>query len=178
MDFIIEQYDKNLLLDVIPEHKENENKEISLFLFENDVNKYSNKLKWVEKYIKEKNIFNCVNIVRTVTNSYYVYALINKKNGHIFYVGKGIYGRLFQHEKDLKESEKTKYINEIGLGNIKYWIIENNLENGMALSLESYLINKLPRLTNTSIPKISFEYCIYLHYLKLISDTLENETIE
>jgi len=29
-DFIIEQYDKNLLIDVIPEHKENKNKEISL----------------------------------------------------------------------------------------------------------------------------------------------------
>lgn len=165
-------------LDVIPEKKQIWNKESGIILFENDLKKYKNNLNWIDDYILKNNIYDCKNFIRTETNNYYVYALINKTNGRIFYIGKGIYGRLYQHEKDVKESEKTKYINEIGIDYIQYWIIENGLEQGMALSLESYLINKLPNLTNILIPNITFEYCIYLHYLQLLSDTLQNEILE
>jgi hypothetical protein len=159
--------------DVVPEKRINENIKHSIFLFEMDLKRYPNNLQWINKYIETNNIYKAVNIERTETNYYYVYALINKLNGQIFYIGKGIYDRLFHHEKDKNESIKNNYINEIGIDNIQYWIIENRLEQGMALSLESYLINKLPNLTNTLIPKITFEYCLYLHYLKLLSDSLD-----
>ena len=59
---------------------------------------------------------------------------------------------------------------QVSKDNIHYWLIDNNLESGMALSLESYLINKLPGLTNIVIPEISFEYCTHLRYLTLINE--------
>jgi hypothetical protein len=175
IDFILNELNSGNVQykDVIPEQRVNENKDISIFLFERDLKKYPNNLQWINKYIETNNIYEAVNIERTETNYYYVYALINKLNGQIFYIGKGIYDRLFHHEKDKNESIKNNYINEIGIDNIQYWIIENRLEQGMALSLESYLINKLPNLTNILIPKITFEYCLYLHYLKLLSDSLD-----
>jgi len=163
--------------DVVVTEEQKIDNSIKIYLFEEylNKNKKSNKLEWIDKYLQCKNIYQSTLINKEYTNGYYVYALIDHTNGEIFYIGKGKGNRLYQHEKEQNETEKIKRINKIGSDNIHYWLIDNNLENGMALSLESYLINKLPKLTNILIPDITFEYCIYLDYLTLINEKIINE---
>jgi hypothetical protein len=139
--------------------------------FEQSLIENNKHIDWINKYIETNNIYKSIEAIeRKETFKYYVYALINYKNGEIFYIGKGKGLRLLDHEKNQSDSNKKKYIDEIGTENIHYWIIENYLEQGMAYSLESYLINKLPNLTNVIKTNITFEYPIYLDYLKLLSN--------
>jgi len=48
---------------------------------------------------------------------YYVYELVDPRDGQVFYIGKGLGARAFQHELEAKnqsiETEKTKIIREI-----------------------------------------------------------------
>ncbi len=137
---------------------------INLKVFEQSLIKYDPDFyNMISDYNEKGNIYlTDVNIEKVSVNNYYVYALIDSSNGKVFYVGKGMYNRIYQHDKDIKESEKRNYIKKIKEGNIHYWIIKNNLEPGVALSLESYLINKIKGLTNIVKPMITFEYIMYL----------------
>lgn len=44
---------------------------------------------------------------------YYVYALADPRDNKIFYIGKGINNRIFQHEEKLDNSNKSNRIKEI-----------------------------------------------------------------
>lgn len=79
---------------------------------------------------------------------YYVYALIDPRNNEIFYVGKGINDRVFQHEWEKEtaiESEKHLRINAIKeSGNaVKKVILLYGLTEESAFASESALINLL-----------------------------------
>ena len=39
---------------------------------------------------------------------YYVYALVDPRDNKIFYIGKGINNRIFQHEEKLDNSKKFR----------------------------------------------------------------------
>ena len=97
----------------------------------------------------------------------YVYRLVDPRNGHTFYVGKGHNNRVFAHAKcALKETENADYDPEIDdEGNLKYetireikdagleviYIIQKyGLTNREALIIESALIDaySLKQLTN------------------------------
>lgn len=140
------------------------NHQIALRVFEEDLIKYDCKLFNIfEDYNKKGNIYlTNAHIFREFTDYYYVYALIDSTNGKIFYIGKGVNNRIFQHSRDIKRSNKVNKIKEIQEGNVHYWIIKNGLDPGMALSLESYLISKINGLCNIVVPMITFEYITYL----------------
>ena len=93
---------------------------------------------------------------------YYVYRLIDPRNGETFYVGKGKGNRIFQHIKcALKEEEKEgenydeldykyKKIREIqksGLGVI-HVVHRHGLDEDTALQVEAALIDAYPGTTN------------------------------
>ena len=74
---------------------------------------------------------------------YYVYALADPRDNKIFYIGKGINNRIFQHEEKLDNSNKSNRIKEIlSSGNkIKKLIISYGLSEKEAFVAESTLIN-------------------------------------
>ena len=74
---------------------------------------------------------------------YYVYALADPRDNKIFYIGKGINNRIFQHEEKLDNSNKSNRIKEIlSSGNkIKKLIISYGLSEKEAFVAESALIN-------------------------------------
>ena len=91
---------------------------------------------------------------------YYVYGLIDPRNKQIFYIGKGTKNRVFEHEKESKdspESEKLKLktiseIKDAGL-EVQKIIINSNLTEEEAFAAEASLINAFnyvsdARLTN------------------------------
>lgn len=86
--------------------------------------------------------------------SYYVYRLIDPRNGETFYVGKGKNNRIFEHLKGKnitnEISDKIKRINEIhNQGLICILVIHRHklLENE-ARHVEAALIDAYPQLTN------------------------------
>ncbi len=101
---------------------------------------------------------------------YYVYKLIDPRNGKVFYIGKGKGNRIFDHAKgallDLEMekwqdelTEKMKTIREIkeeGL-DVIYIIHRHHLDEATALEVEAALIDEYPGLTNV-MPPINSEY--------------------
>lgn len=80
---------------------------------------------------------------------YYVYALVDPRDNHIFYVGKGIGNRVYQHAlaalTDDSQSLKMSTIRELmALGlDVKYYIIRHNLTESEAYLVESSIIDLL-----------------------------------
>lgn len=78
---------------------------------------------------------------------YYVYCLVDSRDGKVFYVGKGKGDRAFAHVHNAveqpDESEKNRRINEIGEENVGHYIIRHDLTEKAALELESTLIDFL-----------------------------------
>lgn len=83
-------------------------------------------------------------------NGYYVYALIDPRNEKVFYIGKGIHNRVFNHEIESDkspDSEKIKLqtissIEKAGL-NVKRIIVNWGLTESEAFAAEASLINLL-----------------------------------
>lgn len=79
----------------------------------------------------------------------YVYALVDPRDNHIFYVGKGTGNRVYQHAQaalaDDSQSLKFSTIREIkDLGlDVEYYIIRHNLTEQEAYLVESSLIDLL-----------------------------------
>lgn len=87
---------------------------------------------------------------------FYVYRLIDPRNGQTFYVGKGKQNRVFAHAQDeLKEPEnndslKLTTIREIRGSNleVQHIIHRHGMEEAVAEEVESALIDAYPGLTN------------------------------
>lgn len=88
----------------------------------------------------------------------YVYALIDPRDGQIFYIGKGYKRRLFAHERDVKrgkinnltKSQLIKQIIESGLS-VKYEILGVYETHESAYLAEKELIVRYENLTNMNI---------------------------
>lgn len=88
--------------------------------------------------------------------NYYVYRLIDPRNGQTFYVGKGIGNRVFSHakgeaENDVDElSEKLKRIREIKNDGfeVAHIIHRHGLDEKTALEVEASLIDAYPEASN------------------------------
>lgn len=85
---------------------------------------------------------------------YYVYRLIDPRNGETFYVGKGKGNRIFAHAKGDVESdalsEKMARIRAIQLAGFKvaHVIHRHNLDSSTAFEVEAALIDAYPSNTN------------------------------
>jgi len=87
---------------------------------------------------------------------YYVYRLIDPRNGETFYVGKGLGNRVFQHCADELASEadelkdKLKRIREIKLAqfDVEHVIHRHGMDSDTAFEVEGALIDAYPGLTN------------------------------
>lgn len=93
---------------------------------------------------------------------YYVYALVDPRDRHIFYIGKGAGDRVFQHAEAAINSDDTSLklatIREIldAGQNVEYYILRHNLTEQEAYMVESTIIdlltypafNKVNLLTN------------------------------
>lgn len=80
---------------------------------------------------------------------YYVYALVDPRDKRIFYVGKGVNDRVYQHAKasldEMNESLKLSRIRDIhnsGL-EVDYYILRHNLTEQEAFLVESVVIDLL-----------------------------------
>ncbi len=90
---------------------------------------------------------------------WYVYRLIDPRNGETFYIGKGENNRIFQHAKGAMSSTVDEYgtdlklkrikdINAVGL-DVGQVIHRHNIEDEkVALEIEAALIDAYPGLTN------------------------------
>lgn len=101
---------------------------------------------------------------------YYVYKLIDPRNGNVFYVGKGKGNRIFSHVNGVLsndeleewqdyESEKIKTIKEIkGEGlEVIHLIHRHHMDEQTAFEVEAALIDAYPGLTNIASP-VNSEY--------------------
>lgn len=90
---------------------------------------------------------------------YYVYALADPRDNKIFYIGKGINNRIFQHEEKLDNSNKSNRIKEIlSSGNkIKKLIISYGLSEKEAFVAESTLINIMNYIDSQSLTNVVSE---------------------
>lgn len=86
---------------------------------------------------------------------FYVYQLIDPRNGKIFYVGKGSGDRLNDHERDVlrgkvtnkEKTNRMKQIHAEGFRVISH-IVSVHSDEHDALDAEAELIEQLPGLTN------------------------------
>ncbi len=90
---------------------------------------------------------------------WYVYRLIDPRNGETFYVGKGKADRVFQHAKGVLKTNKDEDTAELKSSRIKailalgldvgHVIHRHNIETGkIAFQIEAALIDAYPGLTN------------------------------
>ena len=88
--------------------------------------------------------------------SYYVYRLIDPRNGETFYVGKGLKNRVFAHVRgeldadDDSLSEKIQRIRQIRLSGfaVAHVIHRHGLTEDQAFEVEAALIDAYPQTTN------------------------------
>jgi hypothetical protein len=117
----------------------------------------------------------------------YVYALVDPRNGKIFYVGKGRGNRVFDHVRDAiakykddavdkkKMSMKVRTIRQIiadGL-EVKYYILKHGMANREALRVESALIDLLtyPDFKDkTVLTNIAAGHHQYMFGIKTVDD--------
>jgi hypothetical protein len=95
---------------------------------------------------------------RAVTErlNYYVYRLIDPRNGETFYVGKGTGNRVFAHAKDELRgsndalSDKLKRIRDIRLDGfeVAHVIHRHGMDESTAIDVEAALIDAYPEATN------------------------------
>lgn len=84
----------------------------------------------------------------------YIYRLIDPRNGHTFYVGKGRHDRVFAHAKNqLKETEKS----------------EEDREN------EDYMNEKTKRITEIISSQLNVQYVIHRHSIETVAREVINE---
>lgn len=125
--------------------------------------------------------------------NWYVYRLIDPRNGETFYVGKGKDNRVFSHihaEKGLDGDEldnKIKRIREIQLGDfeVAHVVHRHGMDEKTAFEVEAALIDAYPGLTNIAggagsndygvmhakeiIRRYAAEPAVFLHKALLIS---------
>lgn len=87
--------------------------------------------------------------------NYYVYRLIDPRNGNTFYVGKGKGNRVFQHVKcALSEidyfNDKINTIREINVAGLDviHIIHRHGMEENVAFEVEAALLDAYPGITN------------------------------
>jgi hypothetical protein len=103
---------------------------------------------------------------KVITWKYYVYLLVNPIDNKIFYVGKGIGKRAWEHLKAKGcNKEKNDLIKFIYANNQKpkVLIYKDDISELEALGIESDLINTIPNLTNKQTPGFIFDINNYLH---------------
>jgi uncharacterized protein len=87
---------------------------------------------------------------------YYVYRLIDPRNGETFYVGKGVANRVFQHAKgeveanDVELSDKLQRIRDIRMSgfDVAHVIHRHGLDERTAYEVEAALIDAYAGITN------------------------------
>ena len=90
--------------------------------------------------------------------NYYVYRLIDPRNGETFYVGKGKGNRIFEHVKgeaqstDDAISDKLQRIREIRINgfDVAHVIHRHGMDEQMAFEVEAALIDAYPEVMNIS----------------------------
>jgi hypothetical protein len=97
---------------------------------------------------------------------YYVYLLVNPLNNQIFYVGKGIGKRAWDHLKAKGTNKKKNDLIKFIYANNqkpKVLIYKDDISELEALGIESDLINTIPNLTNKQTPGFIFDINNYPH---------------
>jgi hypothetical protein len=85
---------------------------------------------------------------------FYVYRLVDPRNGETFYVGKGVGNRVFQHAQGIlgldNFSEKIERIRDIQIAGLKviHIIHRHGLDENTAYEVEAALIDAYPGITN------------------------------
>jgi len=85
---------------------------------------------------------------------FYVYRLVDPRNGETFYVGKGVGNRVFQHAQGIlgsdRFSEKIERIRDIQIAGLKviHIIHRHGLDEDTAYEVEAALIDAYPGITN------------------------------
>jgi len=92
--------------------------------------------------------------------NYYVYRLIDPRNGETFYVGKGKDDRVFQHIREEINAEKNQDNNDLKLRRIReikgsglkviHIIHRHGMDERTAMEVESALIDAFPGITNVN----------------------------
>src|SRR6476469_6389962 len=88
--------------------------------------------------------------------NYYVYRLIDPRNGETFYVGKGRGNRVFAHIKAEVEGDdpnnKLRRIHDIRLASfqVAHVIHRHGMDEKTALEVEAALMDAYPGLTNVA----------------------------
>lgn len=108
--------------------------------------------------------------------AYYVYRLIDPRNGETFYVGKGVGNRVFSHinvEKNIDGddiSNKLKRIRSIKNSGFEvgHVIHRHGMDEGTAIEVEAALIDAYPGLTNIMDGVGNTEFGA-MHALEIIS---------
>ena len=90
---------------------------------------------------------------------FYVYCLVDPRNENIFYVGKGVGNRVFQHAEGVikataKDSDKIQLIKDIIQQGLKprYYILRHQLTDTEALEYEALAIDLLSLVKNQQQP--------------------------
>ena len=85
---------------------------------------------------------------------FYVYRLVDPRNGETFYVGKGVGNRVFQHAQGIlvsdRFSEKIERIRDIQIAGLQviHIIHRHGLDEDTAYEVEAALIDAYPGITN------------------------------